>query len=206
MASSSALVWMPRSCGVPSRYACLAATSASPTATGPGAGAQGRREARVQPLAVLQEVRVAVLVAGAGDERGAARGERLHPVERLRHARHAVVVDDRVAGVAARAEDDRVREVDVRRRELRRVHGRRVVGRERVVGAEVAGQEDQVVAAAQQLGAQLARRSRTPSAASPVVDGGTPWFGDQLVVRRARAEAGDELARAPRCPASARKS
>ena len=44
------------------------------------AGAECAREAEVEPLAVLEEIGVAVLVAGATDERGTLAGEDLRPV------------------------------------------------------------------------------------------------------------------------------
>ena len=99
--------------------ACLAATSAVPTATGAGAGAQRAGEVGVEALAVLEEVGVAVLVAGAGDQRGAACW-----ANACAQSSGCVTpgtpsrVDDVVAGVAAGAEDDGVREVDGRAREL----------------------------------------------------------------------------------------
>ena len=84
--------------------------SASPDRDRPAADAQLVGEARVDLLAVHDEVGVAVLVAGAGDERRALAGERLGPVELVRRRRR-VRVDDVVAGVAAGAEHDRVGEV-----------------------------------------------------------------------------------------------
>ena len=62
-----------------------------------GPGAELAREVAVEPLAVLEEVGVAVLVAGAGDEHGPLLGEGLGPVERQRDAGQGVVVDEVVA-------------------------------------------------------------------------------------------------------------
>ena len=65
-----------------------------------------------------------------------------------------------VARVAAGAEHDRVGEVGGRRREFGREHRSRKIGRERAVGAEVAGQEDDIVPAAEQRRAELRRGPR----------------------------------------------
>ncbi len=123
-------------------------------------GAELLREPEVQPLAVLEEVRVAVLVARAGDERRLLLGEGLGPVERLGDAGQGVAVDDVVARVAAGAEDDGVGEVDGRGGELGREHAGLEVGGQGAVGAEVTGQEHQVVARAEQLRPQLGRGPR----------------------------------------------
>ena len=77
------------------------------------------REVAVEPLAVLEEVGVAVLVAGARDERRPLARECLRPIERLRHVRERVAVDEVVARVAAGAEDERVGEVRPTRRRAR---------------------------------------------------------------------------------------
>ena len=69
-------------------------------------------ELGVDAFAPQLQVAVAVLVAGPGDERRALLRERLGPVERLADVGELVAVDEVVAGMAARAEDDRVREVD----------------------------------------------------------------------------------------------
>ena len=159
------------------------------------------------PLAVLEEVRVAVLVAGARDERRALARECLRPVERLRHVRDRVAVDDVVAGVAAGAEDDRVREVGRRGGELGRDDVRRVVGRQRVVGAEVAGEEDQVVpAGAEQLPAQVGSPSTDCDRERHRVGRRNALVGDQRGVRPRRADAGAEFVcdRRRRRPAGSR--
>ena len=71
---------------------------------GPGfAGAQLLREVAIQPLAVLEEVRVAVLVAGTGDEDRSLLGEGLGPVQGQGDARERLAVDEVVPGVAAGA-------------------------------------------------------------------------------------------------------
>jgi hypothetical protein len=115
------------------------------------------RELRIDPLAVGDEIRVAVLVARAGDERCALAGEGLCPVERLGD-RSGVAVHDVVAGVAPRAEHDRVLEVHRRVRKLRREDVRPVVGGEGVVRAEVPGEEDEIVAGPEELAAKVGRR------------------------------------------------
>ena len=112
----------------------------------PGSGAQLLREVPVDPLAVLEEVGVAVLVAGAGDERRLLPREGLRPVERLRHAGHDVAVDEVVARMAAGAEDEAVREVRRRVVELRCEDARLEVRCKRAVRTEMPGEVDDVVA------------------------------------------------------------
>ena len=123
-------------------------------------GAQLPREVGVQPLAVFEEVGVAVLVAGAGDQRRLLLREGLRPVELERHAFDRVGVDEVVARVAAGAEHDRVGEAGRRRGEIGRDQAGREVGGQRAVGAEVAGQEDHVVTAAEQLAREVIGRPR----------------------------------------------
>ena len=111
----------------------------------PGADPQLVRELGVDALAVLDELVVAVLEARSRDERRPLAGERLGPVERLGDAGDAVVVDEVVAGVAAGAPHQRVRQVDGRREELCGVERRGVVRSERRSRVEVAGEVDEVV-------------------------------------------------------------
>ena len=70
------------------------------------------RESGIESLAVLDEVCVPVLVARARDECCALPSEGLRPIERLGDTRHDLVVDDVVAGVASRAEYDRVGQIN----------------------------------------------------------------------------------------------
>ncbi len=135
----------------------------------------------VDPLAVLDEVGVTVLVAGAQDRGHLPPCERLRPVEGAGDVRDAVGIDDVVARVAADAEDDRVLEVRRGSDEVVGRHDRREVGRERTVRAEVPAQERDVVPAAQQLGLE---------------GGGGPAGGRRIAVRvdqRAPIEAGSRV-------------
>ena len=86
-------------------------TRALPTETGTGADPQLMGELGIDPLAVLDELIVAVLEAGAGDEGGTLAREDLRPVGRG-HPGDPVRVDDVVARVAARAEHEGVGHVD----------------------------------------------------------------------------------------------
>ena len=105
VASSSAFSWMPRMSGVVREVRPLRTRQRLADRDGVRrAGAQLLGEVAVQPLAVLEEVGVAVLVARAGDEHRPLLGERLGPVERQRHAGEGVAVDEVVARVAAGAE------------------------------------------------------------------------------------------------------
>ena len=85
--------------GVPVMYVRFAAARASPIGTAvPTAPARSScGEVTVQPLAVLEEVGVAVLVAGAGDEHRPLLGEGLGPVERQRDSGEGLVIDEVVA-------------------------------------------------------------------------------------------------------------
>ena len=140
-------------CGV-RQVALLGGHERAADADGARPEAERLRELAVEPLAVLQEVRVAVLVARARDQRGPLLRECLDPVKGLGRVGHGVAVDDRVARMAAGAEDHGVREVHARGSELGSVHRRRVVRRKQVVGAEVPGQVHEVVPAAEQARAQ----------------------------------------------------
>ncbi len=124
------------------------------------AGPQLAREVVVEALAVLHEVGVAVLVAGASDQRRLLPREGLRPVERHRDAGDRVAVDDVVAGMASRAEHDRVGEVGGRGDEVGGEQAGSEVRGERAVGAEVSGEEDHVVAAAEEHCSELRRGPR----------------------------------------------
>ena len=116
-------------------------------------------ETAVDALAVFEEVGVAVLVAGAGDEGRLLPGKGLRPVQGNGHSRDRFSVDDVVPGMATCTEDDGVLEVSGRRSEkLRAEDARLEVGSQRAVGAEVASEEGDVMAAPEKLGAQLGGR------------------------------------------------
>ena len=99
----------------------------------------------VQALVVLDEIRVPVLVARAGDQRRPLSEEGLGPVGLQGHLGDVVFVDDVVACVAARPQDERVRHRGGRAGHFGGQHARLIVGAQGAVGRKVPGQKDQVV-------------------------------------------------------------
>ena len=116
---------------------------------------ESARDVQVEPLAVLQEVGVAVLIAGAADQHRVLLSHPLGPVEAIRRGSRCPV-DDGVAGVTTGAEHDGVPElvgIDLGVEQVS-VEGGREVGGEGVVGTEVTRQVDEVVVAAKERSLQ----------------------------------------------------
>ena len=111
----------------------------------PIAHAELMGEFAVDPFAVLDQLVVAVLEARPRDQRAALPSYLLSPVKRLSHAGDAFRIGKVVAGMAARAEHERVGQVDRGRGQLAGIDRGPVVGREERVRVEMAGQVHQVV-------------------------------------------------------------
>ena len=119
------------------------------------AGEQG-----IELGAVGEEVGVGVLISGAGDQCRLLLGHCLGPVERARQPRYAVGVEEVVPGMTSGADDHRVLE-DLRvRLEVGRRDAGLVVGGERVVGTEVAREEDEIVVRWSSDGGEIRRGPR----------------------------------------------
>ena len=111
----------------------------------------------IQQLAVRNEVGVAVTIPRVEDRRYLFPGECLRPVRSLGDIRNRVPINNVVAGVTTRAEENGIFQVHRRCQQLGGQQVRGVVSRQQADGAEVTGQENQVVSSTQQQRPELVR-------------------------------------------------
>src|SRR5438093_9239639 len=128
---------------------------------GAATGPQLLAELQVEALSILDEIRVAVLVAGSADQGRVLPGESLRKVRLGDRDGQRIAVHRVVTGVAALTEDDDVRPIEGRIRDFRGEQAGREIRSLGAEGAEVGAEEDQIVATPEELGAQLVRGPRT---------------------------------------------
>ena len=121
------------------------------------AGPQLLAELQVEALSILDEIGIAVLVAGPADQGRVLPGKSLRKVRLGDRDGQRIAVHRVVSGVAALTEDDDVRPIEGGIRDFRGEQAGREIRSLGAEGAEVGPEEDQIVAAPEELRAQLVR-------------------------------------------------